>query len=107
MGTHQTPDKMSRTTQALSALAALAANDGSLWLDLMMNNKYQSSAFAHVVNDWAGASQVVVLTLDKGDQVWVQSHGTSALYGDVQEVYATFSGYLMYHKPGQAQGPSP
>ena len=34
-----------------------------------------------------------------GDVVYITSHGTSVLYGAADEIYTTFSGYLMFaHK---------
>merc|ERR1739840_85566 len=75
---------------------ALAENDGQLWLDLYVNNDYKSSCYAHVTNDWASASNVMALSLKKDDIVYVNTHGDSVLYGDPNEVYTTFSGYLMY-----------
>ncbi|GFS01955.1 complement C1q-like protein 2 [Elysia marginata] len=75
---------------------ALAELDGVLYLDLYKNQEYISSAYAHVTSDYGSASNAVVVTLKRGDQVYITGHGSSVLYGDPWEVYCTFSGYLMF-----------
>ncbi|RUS71893.1 hypothetical protein EGW08_020346 [Elysia chlorotica] len=79
---------------------ALAEIDGVLYLDLYKNQEYISSAYAHVTSDYGSASNAVVITLARGDQVYISGHGTSMLYGDAWEVYCTFSGYLMFFTKG-------
>ncbi|GFS27942.1 sialic acid binding lectin [Elysia marginata] len=66
---------------------------GVLYLDLYKNQEYISSAYAHVTSDCGSASNAVVVTLKRGDQVYVTGYGSSVLSGDPWEVYYTFSGY--------------
>ncbi|KAK3774998.1 hypothetical protein RRG08_036292 [Elysia crispata] len=78
------------------SLPILYFHSGVLYLDLYKNQEYISSAYAHVTSDYGSASNAVVLTLSRGDHVYISGHGTSKLYGDAWEVYCTFSGYLMF-----------
>ncbi|KAK0044796.1 complement C1q-like protein 3 [Biomphalaria pfeifferi] len=75
---------------------ALAEFDGMLWLDFYQNSNYISSAYAHIENQYGATSNSVTLNAKKGDQMYITGHGTSILYGLSDDVYATFSGYLLF-----------
>lgn len=78
----------------------LAHQDKSSWLELYHNAYYICSIYGHTANDYASGGNSVVLKLSKGDQVYVKavdnSYGVDTnLYGQPDEVYSTFSGYLI------------
>ncbi|XP_052814587.1 complement C1q-like protein 3 [Mya arenaria] len=73
----------------------LSESAGTLWLDLYKNDEYQITGYAHNNNDWAAASNAMLLQLAENDRVSVQAHGSSNLYGLTDEVYATFSGFIL------------
>ncbi|KAH9498150.1 Complement C1q-like protein 2 [Bulinus truncatus] len=75
---------------------ALAEYDGFLWLDFYQNSKYISSAYAHVDSQYGATSNSVTLDAKKGDQMYITGHGSSILYGLSKDVYATFSGYMLF-----------
>ncbi|KAL8576672.1 hypothetical protein ACOMHN_025147 [Nucella lapillus] len=76
---------------------ALSGNDTDMWLELHHNYQYVVSVWGHTDNDYATGGNSVILQLIMGDEVTVacttQYH--SELYGASDEVYATFSGYLI------------
>ncbi|KAK3587439.1 hypothetical protein CHS0354_007930 [Potamilus streckersoni] len=79
---------------------SLADSDQASWLELYHNSYYVCSTYGHTTNDYASSGNSVVLRLSKGDQVYVkavdQSFGsTTVLFGASDEVYSTFSGYLI------------
>ncbi|XP_045177710.1 complement C1q-like protein 4 [Mercenaria mercenaria] len=79
---------------------ALAHQDKSTWLELYHNAYYIASIYGHTVNDYASGGNSVILKLSKGDQVYVKavdnSYGTDTnMYGRPDEIYSTFSGYLI------------
>ncbi|XP_045178996.2 complement C1q-like protein 4 [Mercenaria mercenaria] len=78
----------------------LAHQDKSSWLELYKNQEYIASIYGHTVNDFASGGNSVVLQLTVGDTVYIKavdnSYGTDTnLYGQPDEVYSTFSGYLI------------
>ncbi|XP_048238284.1 complement C1q tumor necrosis factor-related protein 4-like [Haliotis rufescens] len=75
----------------------LSMSDDTLWLELYHNYNYVSSAYAHTDSDFASAGNSVILHLFKGDTVMVNAEQDqeSNLYGVSDEVYCTFSGYLI------------
>ncbi|KAK7501522.1 hypothetical protein BaRGS_00007326 [Batillaria attramentaria] len=81
-------------------LHGLAEFDGQLYLELYQNSNYILSAYAHTLANYGAASNAAVLPLNKGDEVTVLGKGSSILYGASDEVYTTFSMYLLYtHGP--------
>ncbi|XP_076458143.1 complement C1q-like protein 4 [Babylonia areolata] len=76
---------------------ALAQRDADMWLELYHNFNYVMSLWGHTDNESAAAGNAVVLTLNKGDEVYVTGVDgyTSELYGTPTEIYVTFSGYLI------------
>ncbi|XP_059167221.1 complement C1q-like protein 3 isoform X2 [Physella acuta] len=75
----------------------LAEYDGTLWLDLYKNSNYLSSAYAHITGQYGAASNSIVLALTAGDELYITGHGSSILYGLPDDVYATFTGYLLFY----------
>nr|ABO26662.1 sialic acid binding lectin [Haliotis discus discus] len=75
----------------------LSMSDDTLWLELYHNYNYVSSAYAHTNSDYASAGNSVILHLFKGDTVMVNAEPDqeSNLYGVSDDVYCTFSGYLI------------
>ncbi|WAR10014.1 C1QL4-like protein [Mya arenaria] len=86
---------------------ALTHLDKSSWLTLNKNDNYLVSIYGHTAADYASGGNSVVLLLIKNDKVFVQAvdeqYGDATdLYGEVDEVYSTFSGYLIakvYQEP--------
>ncbi|XP_053385498.1 complement C1q-like protein 2 [Mercenaria mercenaria] len=68
---------------------------GTMNLDVYKNDQYQIGTYAHNANDYASASNSITLSLQNGDRVYIKGHGTSVLYGRADEVYSTFSGFLL------------
>ncbi|KAL4217358.1 Complement C1q-like protein 2 [Mactra antiquata] len=73
----------------------LSETSGQMWLDLYKNGAYEITAYAHNGQDYAAASNSILMDLNVGDTVFIRGHGSSQLYGTQTEVYATFSGYLL------------
>ncbi|KAL4217357.1 hypothetical protein ACF0H5_023808 [Mactra antiquata] len=78
----------------------LAHLDKSTWLELYQNGAYIASAYSHTDNDYATGGNSVVLKLAQGDTVQIKavdnSYGTDTnMYGQPNEIYSTFSGYLL------------
>merc|ERR1712154_309802 len=74
---------------------ALSHSNSNMWLELHHNYNYVSSIWGHVDNDYAAAGNSVILRLAKNDQVYILAADATDLYGAVDEVYGTFSGYLI------------
>ncbi|XP_053385702.1 uncharacterized protein LOC128550518 [Mercenaria mercenaria] len=79
----------------------LSEQDKSSWLELYHNNKYIQSIYGHTSNDYASGGNAVVLLLAVGDKVYIKSVDGSygydtVLYGAADEIYSTFSGYLVH-----------
>jgi len=78
----------------------LAQQDAASWLELYHNAYYIASAYGHTANDYAAAGNTVILKLTKGDTVYIKAVDNSygydtELYGASDEIYGTFSGYLI------------
>ncbi|XP_060557879.1 complement C1q-like protein 4 [Ruditapes philippinarum] len=73
----------------------LSESAGTMSLDVYKNNDYQISAYAHNTADYAAASNALTVSLAVGDRVYVKGHGSSILYGRTDEVYSSFSGFLL------------
>ncbi|XP_033724707.1 uncharacterized protein LOC117314726 [Pecten maximus] len=73
----------------------LSQNGQALYLDLYHNYKYVTSAYAFDASSYSAGSNAATLSLLAGDQVYVSVRGNSALYGRNDQVYCTFSGYLV------------
>ncbi|KAK3775000.1 hypothetical protein RRG08_036294 [Elysia crispata] len=74
---------------------ALSHSSSNMWLELHHNYAYVSSIWGHIDQDYAAASNSVILRLAKNDQVYIQTADQTDLYGATSEVYGTFSGYLI------------
>lgn len=74
---------------------ALSHSSSNMWLELHHNSQYVASIWGHVDNDYAAAGNSVILRLAKFDQVFITTGDVTDLYGRADEVYGTFSGYLI------------
>jgi len=74
---------------------ALSQNGKEAWLKLFQNDQYISSIFSRQTNDYDSAGNTAVLKLKKGDKVYVKAHRDAYLYGAPDDVYNSFSGYLV------------
>nr|KAI8738783.1 complement C1q-like protein 4; partial [Biomphalaria glabrata] len=74
---------------------ALSHSSGNMWLELHHNYNYVASIWGHIDNEYSAAGNSVILRLAKDDQVFVQAADQTDLYGTPQEIYGTFSGYLI------------
>ncbi|KAH3747688.1 hypothetical protein DPMN_182117 [Dreissena polymorpha] len=81
----------------------LSESAGSLWMDLYKNGVYQITGYAHNENEYAAASNAILLQLVENDTVYIRGHGTNQLYGKPDETYATFSGFILIPQ-GQGHG---
>ncbi|XP_053385758.1 complement C1q-like protein 3 [Mercenaria mercenaria] len=79
----------------------LTERNGQMWLEFFKNNAYEMSGFAHNNAYFAYASNSVTLPLIDGDQVYIRGHGSSQLFGEPHEIYATFSGFMLIPNHGQ------
>lgn len=61
---------------------------------ILKNGGMIATVWAESIPYWATASNVAILSLDKGDQVWLMlNHRASYVHG---YMYTTFSGYLIF-----------
>ncbi|XP_060063259.1 complement C1q-like protein 2 [Ylistrum balloti] len=79
---------------------SVAHQNKAAWLQLYKNFQYVASTYGHTVNDYASTGNSVILHLSKGDEVYIQAvdpiYGYATyLYGANDEVYCTFSGYMI------------
>lgn len=74
---------------------ALGKLNGKIWLELFRNYRYVNSLYSHTPGHYATAGNAAVIELDAGDIVFVKAHGSVDLYGANDEVYCTFTGYLL------------
>ena len=72
----------------------LANNDGEAWVHIAVNGKNMANFYARGTDGrHDSGSQMIVVTLNQGDDVSVQSNSTpESVYGSS---YTTFSGYLL------------
>uniref|UniRef100_A0A0B7A1M5 C1q domain-containing protein n=1 Tax=Arion vulgaris TaxID=1028688 RepID=A0A0B7A1M5_9EUPU len=74
---------------------ALTQVNNRIYVDLYRNDNYLVSIYA-----WSGAftydtaSNVITQRLSKGDRVYLKARKPAYFYGQVGEVYTTFSGYI-------------
>jgi hypothetical protein len=54
------------------------------------------SLYSHTPGHYATAGNAAVLDLDIGDVVFVKAHNDVDLYGTSNEIYCTFTGYLLH-----------
>ena len=75
---------------------ALSHSDKPIWIDLYHNFIYVNSIYGHVPSGYVTGSNSASLELLQGDEVYldIKSHDT-ALYGTPDQIYCTFSGYLL------------
>lgn len=77
------------------------ANQGkTIWTELWHNGYYICSMYGHTTGDYATGGNSVVLRLTKGDEVYVKAvdptnGAITNMYGASDEVYSTFSGYMV------------
>ncbi|KAH3747719.1 complement C1q tumor necrosis factor-related protein 6-like [Dreissena polymorpha] len=78
----------------------LAHQDKAAWLELYHNQQYIASVYGKTTNDYAMAGNSVILQVNKGDQVYIRAVKArfgiaTGLYDQPDEIYSTFSGYLI------------
>ncbi|XP_062587135.1 uncharacterized protein LOC134248757 [Saccostrea cucullata] len=76
---------------------ALAQRALSEWVELYHNKMYVNSLYAHAAGGYGPGSNSAVLELDVGDTVYLtmQNHGSYLYGGSDNNIYCTFSGYLL------------
>ncbi|KAJ8320828.1 hypothetical protein KUTeg_002415 [Tegillarca granosa] len=79
---------------------SLSHQDKTVWLQLYKNYNYVISTYGHSASDYGSAGNSVVLKLAKNDEVYVKAvdpknGAATSIYGASDEVYSTFSGYLL------------
>ncbi|XP_011442511.2 complement C1q-like protein 4 isoform X1 [Magallana gigas] len=79
---------------------SVANQDKTIWTELWHNGYYICSMYGHTSSDYASGGNSVVLRLTKGDEVYVKAvdptNGAATnMYGASDEVYSTFSGYMV------------
>jgi hypothetical protein len=75
----------------------LAQNAQEAWVELYHNYIYVNSMYGHTSGSYGPGSNSAVLDLVAGDTVYLDiKHHDSFLYGGGDEVYSTFSGYLLF-----------
>lgn len=75
---------------------ALAQSGQEVWVELYHNYIYVNSLYGHTSGSYGPGSNSAVLELVAGDTVYLDiKHHDSFLYGGGDEVYSTFSGYLL------------
>ena len=75
---------------------ALSDINSAVWLELYHNDQYVNSLYGHSGHGWAGGSNTATLELAVHDTVHIdmRTHN-SAMSGQGNEIYGTFSGYLL------------
>nr|CBX41690.1 putative C1q domain containing protein MgC1q41 [Mytilus galloprovincialis] len=79
---------------------ALSKQDKTVWLQLYHNYHYVVSVYGHTANDYSAGGNSVAIHISKGDEVYVmavdsKNGAKTYMYGATDEVYCTFSGYLI------------
>uniref|UniRef100_K1PUS5 Complement C1q-like protein 2 n=1 Tax=Magallana gigas TaxID=29159 RepID=K1PUS5_MAGGI len=75
---------------------ALTQQGQEAWVELYHNYIYVNSLYGHTSGSYGPGSNSAVLELVAGDTVYLDiKHHDSFLYGGGDEVYSTFSGYLL------------
>nr|QBS36528.1 C1q [Sinonovacula constricta] len=78
---------------------ALSRESSNAWMELYHNADYIASVFAHAEQDYASAGNSAIIKVTKGDTVYIKAVDATGypvnLYGATDEVYNTFSGYLL------------
>ncbi|XP_033729112.1 uncharacterized protein LOC117318192 [Pecten maximus] len=73
----------------------LSQTGEELYLELYHNFQYVVSAYAYDANSYAAGSNSVTLNLISGDVVYIGVQSQAVLYGGYDEIYCSFSGYLL------------
>ena len=61
---------------------------------LLKNNKMVMTIWAESIQFWSPSSNVAILKLEKGDEVWLMLLKTAShLHGNM---YTTFSGFILF-----------
>lgn len=82
---------------------ALADEDDIVAIDLYHNDVYINSIYGHQVKGWAGGSNSAMLELKVHDTVYLyMSNYTTSLDNQPNEVYTTFSGYMIAQITGNS-----
>ena len=81
---------------------ALSRSDSDIWLNFYKNEEYLTSIFAYTESSYGDAGNTMILELSVGDTVYVKAHTDydSSLYGQVREIFNTFTGVLIV--PGKS-----
>ncbi|XP_062619536.1 complement C1q tumor necrosis factor-related protein 4-like [Saccostrea cucullata] len=75
---------------------ALGQKGQEVWMELYHNYIYVNSLYSHTSGSYGPGSNSAVLELVAGDTVYLDiKHHDTYLYGGGDEVYSTFSGYLL------------
>ncbi|VDI04506.1 Hypothetical predicted protein [Mytilus galloprovincialis] len=82
---------------------ALAQQNKQLQLDLYRNDDYIVGSYAHVTSDYGSVSNSVILGLDEKDTVHIKAHTDDYLYGQPDEIYTSFTGFLLVPDEGRTQ----
>ncbi|BFZ00973.1 hypothetical protein BsWGS_04012 [Bradybaena similaris] len=73
----------------------LTQSGAEAWLDLFHNEEYIVSTYANEPGGYDAAGNSVMLTLNVGDRIQVKAHTSALLYGQADQQYATFTGFLI------------
>ncbi|XP_012940093.1 complement C1q-like protein 3 [Aplysia californica] len=79
----------------LFSVSGLSQEDKNIYLSLHVNNRATITVYSSAKYKFTGSSNNVVLKVNKNDEVNVVAQGSTALYGKIDQVYATFTGILM------------
>ncbi|XP_041374212.1 complement C1q-like protein 4 [Gigantopelta aegis] len=76
---------------------ALSRSDRTVYLQLHHNYNYVVSIWSHTNGEFAAGGNSAILHLTKGDTVSIKSVSgySNSLFGKPDEVYCTFSGYMI------------
>ena len=74
----------------------LAQLGKQVWVELYHNYRYVNTAYGHTTGSYGVGSNAAALELTSGDVVFLDiKHHDSYIYGAFDDVYATFTGYLI------------
>lgn len=74
---------------------ALTQQGQEIWAELYHNFIYVNSLYAHSPGNYGSGGNSAVLELIAGDTVYLDiNHHNSFLFGDRNDIYSTFTGYL-------------
>ncbi|KAH9500395.1 Complement C1q tumor necrosis factor- protein 6 [Bulinus truncatus] len=79
----------------LILLNSLTQKVNEAWLEVYRNNNYIMSVYGQHDPINISASNSVIVELNQGDRLYVKSRRSSGVYGKADDIYCTFSGYLI------------